>query len=252
MNKRIFLAGASGAIGRRLTPLLCASGHVVAGTTRSAGRTSMLRALGAEPVVVDVYDAAALADAVAAFRPDVVIHQLTDLPQGLDPTRMAQAVVDNARIRTEGTANLVRAAIAAGARRMVAQSIAWAYVPGPGPHREGDALDLGAEGSRGITVAGVAALERQVLQSSPLKGVVLRYAGLYGPGTHAAEPRSALSVHVDAAAHAALRAVETDASGIFNIAEPNDEVDAEAARTRLGWSADFRLTEGESAAADAR
>jgi len=233
MSERIFLAGASGAIGRRLTPLLFGAGYTVAGTTRSPSKVDMLEALGAEPVVVDVYDADALTRMVVAFQPDIVVHQLTDLPPGLDPARMPQGIIDNARIREVGTANLVRAAIAGGARRMVAQSIAWAYAPGPRPYREDAPLDP--------AMHGVAALERQVLESPPLQGVVLRYGKLYGPGTHAAEPASDLPVHVDAAAHAALLAVETGASGTFNIAEPNAGVDTEAARTRLGWTPGFRL-----------
>src|SRR5690349_6750717 len=110
MTGRVFLAGATGAIGKRLTPLLRNAGYHIAGTTRSAGKADLLRHLGAEPVVVDVFDAGALAKAVAAFRPDVIVHQLTDLPPGLDPSRMAEATARNARIRDEGTCNLVAAA----------------------------------------------------------------------------------------------------------------------------------------------
>lgn len=241
MSYRIFLAGASGAIGRRLIPLLHDAGHTVAGTTRSASKARQLRALGAEPAIVDVFDADALVRALVSFEPDVVIHQLTDLPRGLDPSRMGEAISRNARIRDEGTANLVNASGAAGARRMVAQSIAWAYATGPEPHREADPLDVTAGGSRGVTVSGVAALEEWVLHSPPLVGVVLRYGRLYGPGTGIDGPPASLPLHVDAAAHAALLAVETGASGAFNIVEPNRQVATEAARTRLRWSADFRL-----------
>ncbi|MGA8259037.1 MAG: NAD-dependent epimerase/dehydratase family protein, partial [Arenicellales bacterium] len=199
MSYRIFLAGASGAIGQRLVPLLRAAGHSVAGTTRSSSKSGQVRTLGAGPVIVDVFDTDALARAVASFEPDIVIHQLTDLPPGLDPSRMDEAIVRNARIRGEGTANLVNAALAAGARRLVAQSIAWAYARGPEPHRESDPLDLGAEGSRGVTIGGVAALEDRVLNSPPLAGVVLRYGRLYGPGTGVDEPPASLPLHVDAA-----------------------------------------------------
>ena len=146
MIYRIFLAGASGAIGRRLTPLLHSAGHYVCGSTRSKANADALRSLGADPVVVDVFDASALSRAVASARPDVVIHQLTDLPKDLNPLEMGAAIVRTARIRSEGTRNLVRAAIAAGARRLVAQSIAWAYAPGAEPHAETDPLDTGAEG----------------------------------------------------------------------------------------------------------
>lgn len=241
MALRIFLAGASGAIGARLVPLLRQAGHRVVGTTRSAAKAETLRAAGVEPVVVDVFDAPALARAVAEARPDVVIHQLTDLPPGLDPSRMAEATARNACIRDEGTRNLVQAAKAAGARRLVAQSIAWAYAPGPEPHSEDDPLELNAEGRRGITVCGVAALENWTLKSPPLEGVVLRYGQIHGTGTGADAARGAAPLHVDAAAYAALLAVERGAPGIYNIAEPNAYVATDKARRELGWTADFRL-----------
>jgi nucleoside-diphosphate-sugar epimerase len=240
MGLRIFLAGASGAIGRRLVPLLREAGHDVAGTTRAAAKAETLRALGAEPVVVDVFDAAGLTRAVAAFKPQIVIHQLTDLPPALDPSKMEEATARNARIREEGTRNLVHAALAAGARRMIAQSIAWAYAPGAEPHAEDDPLDLGAEGRRGVTVAGVAALESLTLNAPPLEGVVLRYGHLYGPGTGAAATPGAAPLHVDAAAHAALLAVERGAPGLYNVAEPNAYVATEKARRELGFDAAFR------------
>ena len=242
MNHRIFLAGASGAIGRRLTSLLCGAGHHVFGTTRVAAKAEQLRALGAEPVIVDVFDGAALLSAVTTSRPEVVIHELTDLPTSLDPSQMGQAIVRNARIRDEGTQNLVRAALAAGARRLVAQSIAWAYTPGPEPHLESDPLDVDAQGDRQITVRGVTALEDWTLHSPPLEGIVLRYGRLYGPGTHSEIPSTSASVHVDAAAYAALRAIDHGMPGIFNIAQPNPHVTSDKARAQLGWTADFRYS----------
>jgi nucleoside-diphosphate-sugar epimerase len=241
MPHRIFLAGASGAIGQRLAPLLHEAGHHVTGTTRSLAKAAMLRTLGVEPIVVDVFDADALARAVADARPDIVMHQLTDLPPALDPALMAAAIVRNARIRDEGTRNLVNAAIAGGARRLIAQSIAWMYAPGPQPHAESDPLDIKAEGARGITIAGVIALERLALQSPPLEGIVLRYGQIHGPGTGSDAPRSVAPLHVDAAAHAALLAIERGAPGIYNIAEPNDLVATDKARRELGWDAGFRL-----------
>src|SRR6185312_8241004 len=132
-------------------------GYRVAGTTRSLGRADELRDRGLEPIVVDVFDAESLAAAVLGVRPTVVIHQLTDLPHGLEPGRMAEAIARNARIRDGGTRNLVRAAVAAGTRRLVAQSIAWAYAPGPLPHAEADPLDVAAEGARAVSVGGVVA-----------------------------------------------------------------------------------------------
>ena len=244
MTHRIFLAGASGAIGQRLIPLLRGAGHHVAGTTRTAGKAAMLRALGAEPVVVDVFDADRLTRAVTAAKPDIVIHQLTDLPPALDPALMPKAIGRNSRIRDEGTRNLVAAAIAARARRLIAQSIAWMYAPGPQPHGEDDPLDHGAEGGRAITLAGVIALETQTLQSPPLDGIVLRYGQLYGPGTGSDEPRAPAPLHVDAAAHAALLAIDRGTPGIYNIAEPNELVATDKARRELGWEAGFRLPYG--------
>jgi nucleoside-diphosphate-sugar epimerase len=240
MSFRIFVAGGSGAVGRRLLPLLCEAGHAVAATTRSAQKTAVLRALGAEPVLVDVFKAAALSREVASFRPDVVVHQLTDLPPALDPAGMAAALPRNARLRDEGTRNLVKATIAAGARQIIAQSILWAYAPGPEPHSEVDPLDRAADGARGISVRGVVALEHHVLSSPPLQGAVLRYGHFYGPGTGFDRPRGVSPLHVDAAAHAALLAVEKNARGVFNIAEPNAYADTIKAASVLGWDAAFR------------
>ena len=241
MNHRIFLAGATGAIGQRLVPLLRAAGHHVAGTTRFEAKAATLRALGAEPVVVDVFDADALKQAVLAAKPDIVIHQLTDLPPGLDPTKMADALVRNARIRDEGTRNLLQAALAAGARRMIAQSIAWIYAPGTTPHLESDPLNVEADGGYNVSIAGVVALETQTLQSPPLDSIVLRYGQLYGPGTGRDAPQGTAPVHVDAAAQAALLAIDRGAPGIYNIAEPNDLVATDKARRDLGFDASFRL-----------
>lgn len=241
MSYRIFLAGATGAIGQRLAPLLRDAGHEVTGTTRSRGKTDRLRALGVEPVVVDVFDAEALQDAVMAAKPDIVIHQLTDLPPKLEPELMAAALPRNARIRDEGTRNLVRAAQAAGARRLIAQSIAWIYAPGPTPHTEGDPLKTEPDGTYNVTIAGVVALERQTLQSPPLEGVVLRYGQLYGPGANREDRHGDMPLHVDAAAYATLLAIDRGIPGIYNIAETNEVAATDKARRDLGWNADFRL-----------
>ncbi|TPI16898.1 NAD(P)-dependent oxidoreductase [Mesorhizobium sp. B4-1-3] len=242
MGYRIFLAGASGAIGRRLVPQLVAARHQVTATTRQAAKADDLRALGADPVVVDVFDANALRTAVMAAKPAIVIHQLTDLPAGLDPSKMAEATIRNARIRNEGTRNLVEAAKAANVKRLIAQSIAWVYAPGAEPHAETDPLDSGAEGSRAVSIGGVIALEKHVLGASPITGIVLRYGHLYGPGT-GAESAAEPAVHVDAAAYAALLAVERGAQGAFNVAEPNGQITTDKAVTELGWHAGFRMAE---------
>jgi nucleoside-diphosphate-sugar epimerase len=202
-----------------------------------------LKAAGVTPVVVDVYDADALTAALLDICPDIVIHQLTDLPPVLDPAHMEEALQRNARIRREGTRNLVDAALAAGARRLIAQSIAWAYAPGPEPHREDDPLDSHAEGNRATTVGGVVALEQLALNSPPIEGIVLRYGHLYGPGTGADGPGDAPAVHVDAAAHAALLAIDKGAPGIFNVAEQNDYAAIDKVRQELGWDQGLRLQE---------
>ena len=244
MSEKIFVAGAAGAIGAALVPLLIDAGHDVYGSTRRADRASALQARGVTPVVVDVFDAAALRAALVRIAPTVVIHQLTDLPPDLDPKRMAEAAHRNARVRTEGTHNLVAAALAAGARRLIAQSIAWAYAPGAVPHTEEQLLDLGAEGTRRVSVGGVAALEHSVLGAVGLTGTVLRYGQLYGPGTANAEPKGASPVHVEAAAWAAVLAMQHARGGIFNIAEDSPEVSSEKARRELGWRASLRLPGG--------
>lgn len=239
---RIFLAGAAGAVGRSLVPQLVRAGHEVWGTTRSKGRAGALEAAGATPVVVDAFDRDALLVAMSVARPDAVIHQLTDLGKvsaGPIPEELLKA---NARLRQEGTRNLVEAAIASGARRFIAQSIAWMYAAGPEPHPENDPLDLGAKGPAAISLAGVLALERLALESPPLEGVVLRYGQLYGPGTWNTAQGGRVPVHVDAAAHAALLALASAHAGVFNIAEEKGLVSCEKARRLLGWSADFRLS----------
>ncbi|MGB8184900.1 MAG: NAD(P)H-binding protein, partial [Pseudolabrys sp.] len=152
---KIFLAGAGGAIGRRLTPLLRSAGHTVFGTTRVADKAGALRALGAEPVVVDVFDAQALARAVEAVAPDVVLHQLTDLAFAPGTPQYEEGLARNARLRIEGTRNLADAAKAAGVRRMITQSIAFVYAPGDVARDETDPLDLSAAGARKRTVDGV-------------------------------------------------------------------------------------------------
>ena len=172
---KIFLAGATGAIGRRLVPSLLKAGHDVTGTTRSAAKGEVLRAAGVEPVVVDVFDAQALFRAVLTARPDIVIHQLTDLPPGLDPSQMTEGTQRNARMRSQGTQNLVAAALGAGVHRLIAQSIAWMYAPGKEPHSEDDPLDIDAGGTRAITVAGVATLERLTTSSPPKDNSVDRW-----------------------------------------------------------------------------
>jgi nucleoside-diphosphate-sugar epimerase len=170
---KIFLAGATGAIGRLLVPLLVNARHEVTGTTRSAAKIGQITALGARPVIMDALDRDGVFAALKAERPEVVIHQLTDLA-GRD-------FAANTRLRIDGTRNLVDAAVAVGVKRMIAESIAWIYVPGQEPAREDEPIDVDAPGSRGRAMAAVKSLEDAVAEM-PV-GITLRYGILYGPGT---------------------------------------------------------------------
>ena len=181
---RIFLAGASGVIGQRLISRLVEAGHVVGGLTRSSSKTELLRHLGAEPILCDVFDREALVQAVRDFKPDVVLNELTDLPD--DVGQISEFTGLNARIRTEGTGNLIEAARRSGSPKILAQSVAWQLPDGPDAHA-------------------IAELERSVLAEG---GVVLRYGKFYGPGTYNEqklpnEPR----VQIDRAAERTVEAL---------------------------------------------
>ncbi len=242
---RVFVAGAAGVIGRPLVPALVAAGHDVTGTTRKQERVAEIEAAGATAVVCDALDAQALRAAVVVARPEVVVHELTALPERLDP-REKGVYAATARIRRNGTANLVAAAQAAGARRIVAQSIAFVYAPeGEWVKSEDDPVMASAEGEFGEALASTMDLERQVLEAGGMEGLVLRYGFFYGPGSsyrsdgfQAEEVRRRRFpvvgrgdgmfsfVHVDDAAAATVAAVERGAPGIFNV------VDDEPARGR--------------------
>lgn len=234
---RVFLAGATGAIGRRLVPLLRAAGHEVTGMTRSPEKVDALRASGCDAVVADALDEEAVTTAVAEARPDAVIHQLTALPQRIDPRTIQRDFVLNDRLRSEATGMLVRAAEAAGASRIVAQSIAFAYAPGaPGTvHDEDDPLYLDSPEPFRRSVLAVAELERAVTEAG---GVVLRYGYFYGPGSALSREGSVAKdlarrrmpvvgsgagvwslVHVDDAARATLAALEHSGPGIYNVVD---------------------------------
>jgi nucleoside-diphosphate-sugar epimerase len=239
---RVFLAGASGAIGRRLVPLLVRAGHEVTGSTRSAASAQELERAGVTPALLDVYDAAAVTSAVARARPEVLIHQLTDLPREFDEAQVAAAYPKNARIRIEGTRNLVAAAKAAAVRRFIVQSVAFAYAPGGEPHPETDPLNLD-DPLRAPTVRAAADMEAQVLGEPGIEGIVLRYGFFYGPATWAPDgPDRKPAVHIDAAAQAALCAVSRGGRGIYNVAEDDEIVSSAKARAGLGFDSAFRLS----------
>ncbi|MBS1870220.1 MAG: NAD(P)-dependent oxidoreductase [Actinobacteria bacterium] len=178
----VFLAGASGAIGRALVPLLIGNGHTVTGTTRSAAKAERLRALGAEPVVLDGLDRDAVLAAVAAAKPDAIVHQMTALAGLGDMRHIERAFAQTNRLRTEGTDHLLAAARASGVERVVAQSYAgWPYARVGGPVKtEDDPLDPDPPRELRTTLAAIRHLESAVSEAG---GVALRYGGLYGPGT---------------------------------------------------------------------
>jgi nucleoside-diphosphate-sugar epimerase len=240
---KIFLAGATGAVGKRLVPLLVAHGHDVAGTTRSPAKAEDLRAAGAQPVVLDVLDSAAVMAAVGRAAPDVVIHQSTALAGFTgNPRRFAKEFAPTSRLRSEGTDNLLAAARAAGVHRFVAQSYAgWFYAPRGGQViTEDDPPDPDPPEDIRPMLAAIRHLETAVTTAEDMDGLVLRYGGFYGPGTsispggvHAELVRrrrfpiigSGSGVwsfaHIDDVASATLAAVEgpTSHSGVYNIVD---------------------------------
>jgi nucleoside-diphosphate-sugar epimerase len=179
---RIFVAGATGVIGRRLVPMLVADGRAVTAMVRSSQRAEAARDLGAEVAIADALDADAVSAAVAAAAPEAVIHQLTALPARIEPRKIERDLALNDRLRSEGTRHLVAAAQAAGVRRIVAQSVAFAYAPGaPGAlHGEDDPLYLDAPQDFQRSARAIHDLETAVLGAG---GVVLRYGYVYGPGS---------------------------------------------------------------------
>jgi 2-alkyl-3-oxoalkanoate reductase len=234
---RVFLAGATGAIGAPLVRVLVADGHEVTGMTRSPERAPALRAAGAEPAIADALDAGAVMNAVLEARPDAVVHQLTAIPPRLDPRKLAREFALTDRLRTEGTRHLVAAAQAAGAARIVAQSIAFAYAPGPPGtvHDEEDPPIAEAPAQFRRSAAAIGELERTVLGAG---GVVLRYGYFYGPGTSISASGALAAdvarrrlpivggghgvwsfVHIDDAARATVAALTRGDAGAYNIVD---------------------------------
>jgi nucleoside-diphosphate-sugar epimerase len=222
-KKSVFVAGAMGAVGRQLLPMLVSAGYEVFGTTRDPGKTAQMEAIGVRPVLVDVFHRSALIAAVGNTHPDVIIHQLTDLT--------AADFAANDRLRVVGTRNLVDAAKAVGVRRMIAQSLAITYAHKGEPATEQDPLADETPAVRD-TVKGVRALEAAVAELP--EGVILRYGLFYGPGTwyskkgpfadsvrRAERPAgkgSSSFIHVEDAARAAMRAIDWP-PGVFNIVD---------------------------------
>ena len=237
---RIFVAGATGAIGHRLLPLLLGRGHQVTAMTRRPDRAAGLRAAGADPVVADALDREAVLAAVTAARPEVVVHELTDLAGMRDFRKFDEGFAATNRLRTEGTDHLLAAATAAGARRFLAQSFAgWPFARTGGPVKtEDDPLDPDPPAALRPTLDAIRYLEAAVLGAEGIEGLVLRYGGFYGPGTSAGEGGYVLEdlrrrrfpivgagtgvwsfVHIDDAAAATVAAVERGAPGIYQIVD---------------------------------
>jgi nucleoside-diphosphate-sugar epimerase len=228
---KIFIAGASGAIGRPLVRQLIEAGHSVIGMTRS--NTAAIEGLGADPVVADAFDADAVRAAVEGARPDVVVNELTDLARPLDPRQYAEWLAGTNRLRREGTKNLVDAAKAAGVPKLISQSVAFAYTFDPGMKTEESPIHGAAAGEMG---AAMESLEQQTLAGPG--GIVLRYGFFYGPGTSYAADGQQIEmirkrrfpviggghgqfpfIHVEDAASATVAAIERGKPGIYNIVD---------------------------------
>jgi nucleoside-diphosphate-sugar epimerase len=237
---KMFVAGATGAVGKGLVPLLVANGHDVVGTTRSPGKVVALRALGAEPVVLDVLDAAAVGRAVSEAAPDVVVHQATALSDLGSLRNLDKAFTETNRLRTAGTDNLLAAAKAVGAKKFVAQSFAgWPYAKdGPWVKDESAPLDPSPPATAVQSMAAIRHLEAAVDGADGIEGIVLRYGGFYGPGTSLSEGGAHLEpirkrrfpivgsgagiwsfIHIDDVAGATLAAIERGRRGVYNIVD---------------------------------
>jgi len=238
---KVFVAGATGAIGRQLMPMLVERGHEVTGMTRTAPKADLIRSLGARPVVADALDPEAVAQAVAEVEPEVVVHELTDLT-GTFARNIDKAFATTNRLRTEGTDHLLAAAKAAGARRFVAQSFAgspFKRVGGP-VKDENDPLDDAPPKPVSQTLGAIRHLEDAVTRDSGIEGIALRYGGFYGPGTSlAVDPPGELTelirkrrfpvvgsgmgiwsmIHIEDAASATAAAMERGESGVYNVVD---------------------------------
>jgi nucleoside-diphosphate-sugar epimerase len=238
---RVFVAGGTGALGKRFVPLLVAAGHEVVGLTRSSERAEWLRAAGAEAVVGEALDGEAVMNAVVAAKPEVVLHELTAFSAlGTNLRRFERDVAATNELRTVGTDILCAAAAAAGARRFVAQSFAgWTYARDGAPVKtETDPLDADPVPAMRGALGAIRHLEDAVLETPQLEGVVLRYGVVYGPGTSLGEGGTYVEairrrrfpivgdgaavwsfVHIDDVARATLAAIERGAPGVYNIVD---------------------------------
>jgi nucleoside-diphosphate-sugar epimerase len=237
---RMFVAGATGAIGQRLVPLLVANGHTVIGTTRTPGKADTLRAAGASPVVLDALDRDAVREALIRAEPEVVVHQATALAGFTDFRKFEEGFAATNRLRTEGTDNLVAGMRELEVRRLVAQSYAgWPHARIGGPVKtEDDPLDEDPPAALRGALEAIQYLERAVLHTDGIEGTVLRYGGFYGPGTSLYEGGVQLEgvrrrrfpivgrgtgvtsfIHIGDAATATVVAIESAKPGLYNIVD---------------------------------
>jgi 2-alkyl-3-oxoalkanoate reductase len=239
---KVFVAGATGALGTQLVPQLVANGHEVVGMTRTPSKQEALRALGARPVVADALDPDAVARALAEAEPEVVVHQLTALSGQLDLRHADRFFAATNRLRTEGTDHLLAAARAVGARRVVAQSYAgWPFARTGGPVKtEDDPLDPDPPEALRSSLEAIRHVEQAVTGIGWADGLVLRYGGFYGPGTSVSlDPEAAMAkvvrrrqfplvgdgggvwsfVHIEDAAAATAAAVERGPGGIYHVVD---------------------------------
>jgi 2-alkyl-3-oxoalkanoate reductase len=233
---RVFVAGAAGAVGQHLLPQLAAGGHQVTASTRNPAKAERLRALGAEPVVVDGLDAVAVGEAVARAEPEVVIHQMTALSGGFDLRRFDRMFAVTNQLRTTGTDHLLAAAVAAGTRRFIAQSYTgWTNPRQGGPVKtEEDPLDPSPAPAQRKSLAAIGYLEHAVTSAGQLDGIVLRYGSFYGPGASDAFTGLVRNrkvpiigngagiwsfLHISDAASATVCALECGAPGVYNVVD---------------------------------
>lgn len=221
--------------------MLLDAGYEVFGTTRSKEKAKTLEALGVSPVVLDVYDYATLEKTLLEIKPELVYHQLTDQPDGLEEEKMKDALESNAKLRDEGTRNLVNASTKSEVKKMIAQSIAFVYEPAPLPFTEESKLLNFEDEIYGSTSKAVYSLEQQVLNAS-FVGIVLRNALLYGKDTGFNSPIEALPcVNVDAAVKAAFLAKDYSKNGVFNIGDDDNRLSSQKAKDELGFDPNFRI-----------
>jgi nucleoside-diphosphate-sugar epimerase len=238
---KVFVAGASGALGRRLVPILVAAGHEVVGMTRRPEATRLVRELGAEPVVADGLDQAAVMGAVVGAGPEVVVHQMTALTGIKSFKKFDDEFALTNRLRTEGLDYLLDAAVAVGARRFIAQSFGnWNYERTGSPVKtEDDLLDSSPPARMSRTLAAIRYLESSLADNEDIEGIALRYANFYGPGSaQIAEDGAVVDqvrerrlpiigdgagvwsfIHYDDAATATMLALDRGGPGIYNIAD---------------------------------